>query len=184
LTSRQFEGTGLGLSISKAYVELLGGTIWVDSELRKGSVFYFTLPNNKSDTIAPETSISIKETFLNQLAFILVTEDDDNNFNLIMNFLSSPNITLIRAKTGAEAVKYCASGNTVDLVLMDLKMPEMDGYEATKRIKLIKPGLPVIAQTAFVTDNEKAYNSGCDDIITKPFTKKSLLEIVEKYLKD
>ena len=184
MMARHFEGTGLGLSISKAYVELMGGKIWVDSEPGIGSIFYFTLPFSKSSNVNKETV-----TFSNEISFkrdvtILVAEDDENNFNLILKFLSHPNLHLIRAKNGLEALTYCELGKPVDLILMDLKMPEMDGYEATRKINGIKPDVPVIAQTAFVTDNEKVYNCGCIDIITKPFTRRSLLEKIEKYLKD
>jgi PAS domain S-box-containing protein len=184
MMARHFEGTGLGLSISKAYVELLGGKIWVDSNLGKGSIFYFTLPYNRSSVVMKETSTITQEISFKRDISILVAEDDENNFNLILRFLSDPKLQLIRAKNGKEAVIYCESGKPVDLVLMDLKMPEMDGYEATTRIKKRLPNLQVIAQTAFVTDNEKAYNSGCVDIITKPFNRKTLLEKINKYVKD
>jgi PAS domain S-box-containing protein len=180
---RHFEGTGLGLSISKAFVELLGGRIWVESELGKGSSFYFSLPLDYQQKKSKPGSEKVVETLFNKQATILIAEDDDNNFNLIDKFLSDPNLTLVRAKNGLEAVTYCEAGNNVDLVLMDLKMPVMDGYEATARIKSCFPDLIIIAQTAYVTDKEKAFDSGCIDIITKPFKKADLLEIVKKYLK-
>ena len=184
MMARQFEGTGLGLSISKAYVELMGGKIWVDSDYGKGSIFYFTLPFIKPLVVRKETSTITQEISFKRDVTILVAEDDENNFNLILRFLSDSNLHIIRAKNGKEALSYCESGSPVDLVLMDLKMPEMDGYEATIKIKKSLPNLQVIAQTAFVTDNEKAFNSGCVDIITKPFNRKTLLEKIKKYLKD
>jgi PAS domain S-box-containing protein len=180
--TRLYDGTGLGLSISKAYITLLGGKIWVESEFGKGSKFFFTLPFNKIETTVPiSLPVGFDSSFIRKVS-VLIAEDDDNNFNLVAEYITDPNITLIRAKNGIEAVRYCESGQAVDLVLMDLKMPEMDGYEATTRVKKLLPNLPVIAQSAFVNDNEKAYKSGCIDIITKPFRKKELLGIIEKYL--
>lgn len=180
--ARHFEGTGLGLSISKAFVELLGGNLWVESSLGKGSTFHFSLPYSRSVSKKPEASRDATKISFTRNVTILVAEDDENNYILIEKFLTMPNLTLVRARNGVEAVRYCESSQPVDLVLMDLKMPEMNGYEATSIIRRLLPDLSVIAQTAYVTDKEKAIQSGCSEIITKPFKKKDLIDIVRKYL--
>jgi PAS domain S-box-containing protein len=182
MMARHFEGTGLGLSISKAYVELMGGKIWVESEPGKGATFYFSLPFNKPESNDSDNLTSLKEVKFNKPLTILVAEDNDANFKLIEMYLADPVFSLIYAKNGFEAVKYCESEQKIDLVLMDLKMPEMDGYLATEKISNLRPGLPVIAQTAFATDNDKALNCGCVDILTKPFKKNELLQIINKHL--
>ena len=181
--TRQFGGTGLGLAITKAYTELLGGRVWLESKPGIGSTFYFNLPDIPSREENParkETKEFADSKFINQIK-IIVAEDDDQNFNLIMHQLSDPSIKLVRAKNGHEAVELCKS-DKYDLILMDIQMPVMDGYTATELIKKLHPGLPVIAQTAFVTEREIALASGCDDFISKPFTKEELLSIVSKHI--
>ncbi len=180
---RQYEGTGLGLSISKAYVELLGGKIWFESQYEKGSVFYFNLPFDDQHKIVKHEPAIVPDLDFKKPVSILVAEDDEYNYMLIKKYLEKPNLNLVRAKNGLEAVKYCQSVKNIDIILMDLKMPEMDGYEATQKIRKILPAIPVIAQTAYATDKEKAFKSGCDDIITKPFKQSDLLELIKKYLK-
>jgi PAS domain S-box-containing protein len=179
---RPYEGTGLGLSISKAFVELMGGQIWIESDYGKGSTFYFSLPFSSARVEIKSEPESVPTESVKRPAVILVAEDDENNYKLLLKFLENPNLRLVRARNGREAVSYCESGNDVDLVLMDLKMPEMDGYEATTMIKKICPNLHVIAQTAFITDKEKAYACGCSDFIAKPFKKSDILGITLKYL--
>jgi PAS domain S-box-containing protein len=182
--SRLYEGTGLGLSLTKAYIEFLGGNIWVKSEVGKGSTFYFTVPYKENETKAPSERKSVvpENPKFDKNVTILVAEDNDINFSLITHFLSDPQIKIIRACNGQEAVDFCKSGEDIHLVLMDLKMHVMNGFNATRIIKDLLPGLPVIAQTAFITDKEKALECGCSDIITKPFNREHFYSIIKKYL--
>ena len=179
-------GTGLGLSISRAYVELMGGKIWTISQPDEGSTFYFTLPfirvpeKNKEE----KQSVRKKNIAITSGKSILIAEDDDFNFLLLNEILSGYNIKIIRAFNGNEAINVCDRQSEVDLVLMDIKMPVMDGYKATVQIKKIRPGLPVIAVTAYAqeTDKEKILSSGFSGYISKPINRNQLEKILKKYL--
>lgn len=181
--SHLYGGSGLGLAISKGYVELLGGKIWLESVPEKGSSFYFTLPFVQPNiNISQNNNATIKKegvSFSN--VTLLIAEDEDTNFYLLEEMLAPLQLTIIRAVNGEEAVSICKENAAVNLVLMDLKMPVMDGFEASRAIVKMNPNIPIIAQTAFSSelDREKALECGCSDFISKPLILNQLLEKME-----
>jgi PAS domain S-box-containing protein len=177
-TTRNHEGAGLGLSISKGFVHLLGGTIRVESVEGDGCTFFFTLPYTLSGSpqvAAPAIDCSSRSV---PDVTILVAEDDELSALLLGKGLKGEKTTIHYAQNGEEAVEMVKRFPEIRLVLMDIKMPKMNGFEATRQIKQLRPDLPVIAQTAFASsdDTEKAKEAGCDSVITKPINIKNLLE--------
>ena len=168
--SKRRGGSGLGLSISKGFVELMDGELWVESDSGKGSAFYFTIPYipvNDSKENATASNVNNGKT-------VLVAEDEEYNYLLIEEYLIDMDLNLIHAKDGAEAVDIC-NNTTIDLVLMDIKMPIMDGHTAALKIKETFPGLPVIAQSAYALEHEKLkFGAAFDEYLTKPINEKDL----------
>ena len=186
LLSRNYEGAGLGLSISKAYVEMLGGKIWTNSVLGQGSTFYFTLPyvTYTENKIQKRKTVKkkVRENNINDLK-ILIAEDDENSEKLLEVFVQNYCVEILIAKTGWEAVDICHKYPELDLVLMDIKLPEIDGYEATRQIRYFNKNLVIIAQTAFAQrgDRETALAAGCNDYISKPIKKDLLASMIKKH---
>ncbi len=183
--TRKFGGTGLGLSISKRLTELLNGNIWVESEPGQGSVFHFMIPCRDLSWHSSRGGGNENQVlgFLHNKTILLV-EDEESNFLLIKTILKHSDATLLWAKNGKEGIEMIDTHEDISLVLMDIKMPVMDGYEATRMSKTIRPKLPVIAMTAHALygDEEKAFESGFDNYIPKPINKSLLFTILEQYL--
>lgn len=183
------QGAGLGLSISKVYVEMLGGKIWVESEKGIGSIFYFTLPYQiKSDEKLIDEKFISKDSGAKSIRNlnVLVAEDDEASAMLISIIVKGFCLKYFHVKTGREAVETCRNNPDINLILMDIQMPEMNGYEAARQIRQFNKEVIIIAQTAFglAGDREKSIEAGCNEYISKPIIKNKLLSIIQSHFKN
>ena len=191
--NRKFEGSGLGLTLCKKLIHLLDGEIWFDSEENIGSNFYFRLSGSgriKMDLlndISPisNDNLSAIENLQYSEKNILIAEDVKSNYNYLNAIIELTDAKVIWAKNGKDAIQICQENNPkIDLVLMDIRMPEVDGLEAIKQIKNCNSSIPVIVQTAYAMNNEReeCLNAGADQFITKPIEPRKLMRILQDYL--
>lgn len=182
--TRQYGGTGLGLTIVRGLVSLLNGDIWFESTEGEGSTFYFTIPyiNTTLDFI-PEKINYDNNNFNWADKTVLVIDDDETSFKYLEYILNKTKINIIRGSSGKDAIEACLA-NDIDIVLMDIQLPELNGYEASQEIRKFKPNMPIIAQTAnaLPEDKNKSINAGCNDYIAKPIKRNILLNKMDKLL--
>jgi PAS domain S-box-containing protein len=179
--TRTYGGAGLGLSISKGLVEIMGGKIWLESEYGKGSTFYFNIPYNPCGITVPVKSEDLRNINDHYDEEVLIVEDDDINYLFLEELMQSFNCITIHAKNGFEAIQQYKTHPGIKIILMDLKMPVMDGFEAARELKKYAPYVPIIAQTAFFSsDIDEMKNF--DGYISKPIQKSEIKKILSKYL--
>jgi signal transduction histidine kinase/CheY-like chemotaxis protein len=189
--SKIYRGAGLGLYLSKELVDLLGGHIWFNSKVDEGSTFYFTLPylnttdvrSDKQEKVEAKRILAVEEyDWRNQT--ILIVEDEQNNIIYLSEIIRKTGAKVLTANNGKKALERIKDNPKVSLILMDLMMPEMNGYEATREIRKMKLRLPIIAQTAYTNarEQEKSLAAGCDGYISKPYNPPELLKLIDKFV--
>lgn len=184
--NREYEGAGLGLSISKAYVEMLGGSIRVESKYDSGSVFYFTIADNSSSDSVKESvkkSLTDDTETTEEKLKIIIAEDNEISMILLKNYLQVYSSSVYVASDGNEVVEICRMHQDADVIFMDIKMPGLSGLEATRQIREFNKDIIIIAQTAFALKEEmqNAFDAGCNDYIAKPYSEGDISALIMKW---
>jgi len=182
--SSGIEGSGLGLSISKGYIELMNGEIQLESELNKGTTFYVRIPNLISEKNNKKAKIKkpVNKPEISKKYTIIIAEDDEISFEFLKQALRSVSKSILRAKDGQEVIELTRSNSDIDIILMDVKMPKINGLEATEEIRSFNEKVFIIAQTAYAQEGYKAkvIQAGCNAYLSKPIHKETLLEVISK----
>jgi signal transduction histidine kinase len=184
-TSKAYGGTGLGLSISKGLIDLMKGEIWMESEEKKGTAFYIKLPYRPASPVTEEIYFN-REKNASLIKKLLIVEDDIYNTTFIKELLSKSSFVCRYVETGKDAIEEINKNSDFDLVLLDIRLPDINGKDVAKYIKAKHPGIKIIAQTAYASDRDRksCMESGCDGYISKPYDKHSFMNIIYRYLKN
>jgi len=191
ISHQRLSGIGLGLTLSKKIIDIFGGKIFITSELNAGTTFTFTLPIEKPSRIKSDLKLNVNETNISENLepnwkdkVILIVEDDEINYQFIEALLEKTQAQLLHAMDGKQALELCKTINKIDLILMDIKLPEKSGFQVTKEIKQIRSEIPIIAHSAFTLSEikDKCFEVGCVDVITKPMEIPLFFSTVNKYL--
>jgi two-component system CheB/CheR fusion protein len=186
ISTKHYRGTGLGLSISLKLARMLNGDIRVESEENKGTIFYVSMPYQSLRSLAaPSAPVAARHPANLQGKTVLIVEDVEWNYKFLeILLISYCKATILWAEDGVEAVNLCKEHPEIELVFMDIQMPEMNGYEATRLIKEFRPKLPIIAQTAYVmpSEKDKCFTAGCTGFISKPIRKEELFKVIKEVL--
>jgi PAS domain S-box-containing protein len=181
--SRKFGGTGLGLSISKHLVNMMGGSIWLEASENMGSSFYFTIPYCPAKHNGDVIKMSERENYLWQDKTILVVEDDEFNISYLQEVFYPTRANVIYVTTGLKAIETVRNLSKIDIVLMDIRLPDLNGYKVSSAMRAMSSDLIIIAQTAFASEEDKikCFKAGCSEVITKPIDSAKMLATIDKF---
>ncbi len=186
---RPFEGLGIGLTLAKEVIERMGGKIDVESEKGVGSEFSFSIPYRPAGSTRPKIAPVINEQILKPIDWstrkCLLVDDNKDVLIYLNRILADTGVSILTARSGFEAIEIIKTNPDIDVVLLDMQMPEMNGIEATKEIRKIRKDIPIIAQTAFIFEDDKdiILEAGCDACLIKPIRREHLLTVMSSFVK-